>query len=286
MRFIWLPVAFVCLACDGRVLNVGGDGGGVGPADASSDGVAQADATLPDDATVLADGAVVVPPGGMRLGDFTGYFEDYMFPSGSDAVTMNLVVAADGATVTGVVVFGMGSPPAPPTDPSVGYPPGYQESSSSSGSGTGPQSVFEGYVYTGLGGTLGAGRLKLGVDNAEPYGAWCALEKSYPQGDGTYKCVPGGACGTQSGAGPLGTCGIKPCLDGGGEGPLEAIDCGRANLCGLMGLGQCACTATGCARPTVATINFDMQLTPMHLDGSTAGLPTVPGNINVHLTEQ
>ena len=83
MRFLWLPVAFVGLACDGRVLNVGGDGGGVGPADASSDGIAHADATLPDDATVLADGAVVVPPGGMRLGDFTGYFEDYMFPSGS-----------------------------------------------------------------------------------------------------------------------------------------------------------------------------------------------------------
>ena len=53
-----------------------------------------------------------------------------------------------------------------------------------------------------------------------------------------------------------------------------------------MGLGDCACTASGCSRPAVATINFDMQLTPMHLDGSAAGLPTVPGNINVHLTAQ
>src|SRR5579872_3314625 len=56
------------------------------------------------------------------FGPWTGYIENHQFPSGSDVLNLVLAKQADGSP-GGTLVFGMGTPPAPPTDPNVAYWP-------------------------------------------------------------------------------------------------------------------------------------------------------------------
>jgi hypothetical protein len=225
------------------------------------------------------DAAVLIPDGGMSLGTYDGYFENYQFRSGSDAVLMKLAVASDGTTVSGVVVLGDGTPPPPPDQPNVGYPPGY----------TSPPGVLEGYAYTALIGTLASDRLTLSIDPNEPWNEWCQIQTSYPDPGGfpPYNCIPPW-CSESMGAGSgYGSCTLQLCADGGGNGKTIPIDCEQGTLCGLpANQGVCTCTKSGCSHPLSPVINFDMQVSPMHLDGSTANLPMASGNVNVHLTEQ
>ena len=226
------------------------------------------------------DASVVVPEGGSPLAVFTGYFENYMFPSGSDALYMDLALGADGMTVTGVAVLGTGTPPPPPTQPNVGYPPGWM----------GSPTVVEGYAYTALSGTLASQRLRFGIDFAEPWAEWCQIQTVYPIGNGMpgYACCPGTECGFQMGPGTgFGACQVPLCDGGAGPFPNVPIDCEQGSLCGAFNGGNvCTCAANGCTHPLIAAIQFDMQLTPMHLDGSAADLPNIQGNVNVHLVQQ
>jgi hypothetical protein len=220
------------------------------------------------DATGGGDLDVSVPPGGSLLGSFSGYFENFRFPSGSDNVAMTLALGADGMTVTGGVLFGQGPPPAPPTNPNVGWPPPNGLNASSI--------VIEGYDYLVIQGLLQGTRLTLQVLSDQPFGAWCQLQTmTYPWGGGSYRCVPnwGSSMGSE--------CELTP-PDGGA--PLP-IDCQKMAICQNS---ICACTATGCtlAAPlTSGDVHFDMQLTTGHLDGSTAGLVDT-GNLLVHLMMQ
>jgi hypothetical protein len=216
------------------------------------------------------DASVTLPDGGSTLGTYLGYFENYMFPSGSDAVLMKLALGSDGITVTGIVVLGSGTPPPPPTQPDVGYPTPT----------TGGTSLIEGYAHTVLSGNLMAGRLRLGIDTDEPWAEWCQIQTSYPQvvPSGGYSCIPA-ACGTVSGS----TCSYNACLANGMPGPLVPIDCAQESLCGF---GLCTCTASGCSLPLQEEISFDMQLTAGELTGSARPLPMVQGDIDVVLMKQ
>jgi hypothetical protein len=301
-RDVLFAATLAVTGCGGQKVDLGGTDGGSGasgsdaaavPVDAMSTSEAQTFPEGPPYEYVDAgfspnggeDATVPVPEGGTSLGRFVGYFENYTLPSGSDAVFVNLAEGADGKTVVGVAVLGSGTPPPPPTQPDVGYPPGF---SPQTGSG-----IIEGYAYTVLQGQLAGSRLTFGVDEEEPWGEWCEIQTSFPQTGGadTYACIPGGWCQEVAGGPPngsYGTCGIRFCLDGGPPGPVQPIDCGQAALCGVntTGIGVCTCTASGCSHPLVANNHFDLQVTSMHLDGSVSGLPHITGNVNVHLTQQ
>jgi hypothetical protein len=206
-------------------------------------------------------------------GKYTGYIESYMFPDGSDVVVMQLTFA--GGTVTGTVYFGTGAPLAPPTDPSVGYPPGYNGSS---------QPPFEGFDFTILTGTYAAPRVQLSIAQTEIWKQWCQIQTTiYPWDNGnasdggcgtplTYACLPNGS--TMGGT----SCAISWCQ----QQAWTPVDCGKLQLCSPTS-GPCTCTATSCtlSLPSTGGVAFDMQLASGALDGSVTGLD---GQVhNVHL---
>jgi len=191
---------------------------------------------------------------------------------------MNLTFASDG-TVHGTVVFGDAAPLAPPTDPNVGYPPGF---------GTGAASITEGFDFTVLNGTYAAPRLTLQVQRSEVWKKWCELQTEiYPQ----YNGVSDGSCGPLIGYGCLpnaatetgSTCAWSSC----DHKSWTPIDCGKLELCGGHGVGVCTCTATSCTVPVGPTgdVSFDAQLAAGTMNGSTTGL-SGSQVLNVRLTRE
>lgn len=195
------------------------------------------------------------------VGSWDGYAEAYNFqPDGSDRV--RLTIAADG---TGTVEVGNEALVAPPTDPSVGYPPG---SEPALGYDVNTTPISEAFLYPIYNPQVQTSRIQFGLKPNDFYAAWCGIQTSYyiltgwmgsgisdPPGgpDGGlvptygYSCVPG------SGGGSSGTGADQQCyaqsdsVDGGYTN--TPVDCGKFNLC-LEGV--CTCTANGCtASPTV-----------------------------------
>ncbi len=278
MRRRWVLVGcFACVAaaCGGHTVDLGSSGdGGASSGDGSSGGGSSGGSS----------GSSSGSTGSNPLsGTYKGYLESFMFPDGSDTVVMTLTFAAAG-TVTGTIFFGDGPPLAPPTDPSVGYPPGFRDQ----GSTLPASALLEGFDFTILDGTYTAPRLQLGFDPGQLWTKWCELQTSYPYcncpngSDGgcpsgsSYACLPNSATG-QSGF----TCNYTPC----GDSMPMPIDCGRLALCDMQ-VVACTCTATGCTVPVPAVggITFDMQLNAGALDGSETGISS--SVLNVHLTKQ
>jgi hypothetical protein len=232
--------------------------------------------TPPDAGQTTSDGGGQTNP---LSGTYKGYIESFMFPDGSDTVVMTLSFAADGA-VTGTVFFGDGPALAPPTDPNVGYPPGF--------SGDTPGAPLEGFDFTVLKGTYAAPpRVHLQVDPAEQWKQWCELQTTiYPE----YNSTSDGGCGVLLGYGCLpnavtqfgSSCAWGPSCQ---QPAVTPVDCGKLALCGP--LGPCECTATSCTvqvGPT-GSVAFDMQLASGSLNGSTTGIERSQA-LNVHLTRQ
>ncbi len=278
MRRRWVLVGcFACVAaaCGGHTVDLGSSGdGGPSSGDGSSGGGSSGGSS----------GSSSGSTGSNPLsGTYKGYLESFMFPDGSDTVVMTLTFAAD-STVMGTIFFGDGPLLAPPTDPSVGYPPGFRDQ----GSTVPASALLEGFDFTILAGTYTAPRLQLGFDPVQLWTTWCELQTAYPfcncpnGSDGgcpsgsPYACLPNSATG-QSGL----TCNYTPC----GDSTPMPIDCGRLALCGGQVMA-CTCTATGCAvaTPPQAGITFDMQLNAGALDGSETGISS--SVLNVHLTKQ
>jgi hypothetical protein len=194
------------------------------------------------------------------LGSYTGYFENFMFASGSDGVAMNLALGADGVSVTGTVLLGRGPPPPAATNPDIGWP------------ANGSLDVVEGFAYTVLQGAYESPRLTLQIAEDEPWGPWCELQTvTYPVPNG-YACVPDDGF-SQASTG----CTLNP-----KSGPRVPIDCGKLALCENR---VCSCIATGCSLPplTAGDIHFDIQLTTG--DGSTTGLPNASSRVNMHMSQ-
>jgi hypothetical protein len=218
-------------------------------------------------------------------GTYTGYIESFQFADGSDVVVMKLSFATDG-TVTGTVYFGTGSPLPPPTDPNVGYPPGFGPAPNNM-----PIGAYEGFDFTVLAGSYAAPRLKVSLDPNEVWKQWCGMQTviyALDNGDN-----PDGGCGTplgiygclpNAGFSVMGsTCTIQWCQQPTGM----TVDCGKMALClgGAAGGDVCTCTATSCTVPTppMGSVAFDMQLTSGSLDGSVTGLKPPSQVYNVHL---
>jgi hypothetical protein len=250
--------------------------GGSGGAGGSSSGTASSSGSAADASAQDVEAFPADAEANSLSGKYTGYIESFQFPDGSDVLVLNLTFVGDG-TVSGTVYFGTGSPLAPPTDPSVGYPPGVATAA--------PASLFEGFAFTVIGGTYSTPRVQLSFLSKELWKQWCGLQTTiYPTytnnaTDGScgsvlgYGCLPDeGFSQTPSGC-TVGVCGSTSSI---------AVDCGKLALC-YVPRAVCTCTATSCTVPlAMGDVSFDMQLTSGTLSGSLKGFGTQL--YNVHLT--
>jgi hypothetical protein len=190
---------------------------------------------------------------------WTGYIENYQFPSGSDVIRFASTV--DSAGQVKVTVFlGDGPPPPPATDPNVGYPPGL---------GPLPSYWVEGFAYTMTSGTFQAQRLRFTIYSYQPWSGWCALQTPI---SGSAMCVPNWQ----------GDCSRGPCiLQDPATGQTIQVDARKALLCWAH---VCACSTTACdSDPNGGTTaSFDLALFGAAADGSVVGL--ISDRANVHFT--
>jgi hypothetical protein len=275
---------------------------GAGDAMAVADGSSSpSDAAGGGSSDSPSEGAAVDAGIDLLSGAYAGYVEAFqVFDDHSSSLRMQLELQSDG-TVTGTVSlpFADGGTLAPPTDPSVGYPPNL--------GALGPQlySLGEGFVFTLKGGTYTASRIRLTLEESELWSQWCAVQTPVPQYD--YNPDGGLGCGSEVyGYGCMPSGGVlsyeSPCAIATCDSPDGGIpvDCGKLRLCSNGGGGEipapfsvCTCTSTEChlnaagsgaskAMSGYAIVAFDLQLTAGHLDGSTTWLD---GTVyNVHLT--
>jgi hypothetical protein len=245
-------------ACDANhVLGVvdspgaaGSTGNGSGTAGSAASGTAGAGGSVAP-ATPKADPATL---GASEL--WQGYIEGATYHSGSSMVLLTFAADANGI-VKGNVVFGMGTPPPPATDPDVGYPADLLSSAlipNAPTPGGYRMYIAEGYAYAFDGGSRGASRLQLTINMAQLWAGWCALQT--PPSDGSGGCLPN----LGEGAGPPGTseCALQNPKTNKYDMP---IDCGKFALCwGAQPV--CTCTANACAVETVGDdiATFDLFL--------------------------
>lgn len=268
---IVLALAPALAGCQGTVLDIGpdNDGGGASQTGSSSGQTSSGN---------TGDGGcapVPVGPPDAAAGDFsslagtwTGYLENYQFPSGSDAVVITLSTSTSGART---IVFGQGSPPAPPTDGTTGYTPNGAMGSAIL------SSITEGFVYTVLSPSLDGSRLRFGVETLEPYRPWCELQTSYSWTSNAcvFGCLPNWA--GQGGTSSADT----TTLDNPDGGMNLIVNTGVFTLCNPYRV--CDCGPAGCTvRLDQPDWTVDMQFTTGHLDGSIA---FSAGEVhNMHLT--
>jgi hypothetical protein len=258
-------IPIVSAGCDNRHLLGGFDGGG---ADSTQPQPMDASVT-PIDGGGSPDGPGNLQDAAVFAQSWTGYLENYMFRSGSDAVRISFTPDATGQ-VSGVVRLGNGTPPPPPTDPNVGYPADLVSGGFEVAFGA-REYLAEGFAYSMRTATVVGPRLRFMIDNSELWREWCALQM--PAGtSGT--CLPNEGAMT-SGDGQ--TCGIfDPAAN-----RYVPVDCGKLALCGFS--GTCMCDASGCAVRTGENLTvFDVTFDDVRASGSTTGRL---GNHNVHFTK-
>lgn len=243
----------------GAFEGTGGSGGGTGGGAGSGSGLggqAGNGAPVGVDAGYPGD---VSPLGATQT--WTGYLENFQFPSGSDAVKLSFATGPTGDVVVGAVTFGMGNPPPPATDPDANYPPGATQ--------IGTATVVEGFPYTIARGTLTASRLRFTIWETEVWSSWCALQTPSP---GSSWCLPNsgiynedanGMCSYQTSPGAQAT----------------PVNCTKVALCTS---GVCACANGGCTESFYASVEFDMALSLNGADGSITGQI---GDHNIRLTQ-
>ncbi len=226
-------------------------------------------------------GTAEVPPnGGLDAGasgtlgpvqSWTGWVENYQFPSGSDVIKFSF--ASDSAgQVVGQVVFGVGTPPPPATDPNVGYP---------DENDTGAYTQMEGFPYSMVTTSYTPSRLRFTIQENEPWTGWCALQT--PMFDGDTTCLPAwnGMLDPNNNYCAL----FNP------NGETLVVDCGKFNLCPRV----CICSAASCRvklpedttspfdpSPAARTVSFDLALSGSIGSGSVVG---GMDDHNVHFTK-
>jgi hypothetical protein len=239
------------------------------------------------DAGSNTDAGAVAPPSGVRwsqppsndlnetclpggptsvVGSWLGHFDNYVFPSGSNEIRIDLIEANNPAdwpnAPCGKIVFGSGDPPPLPTDPAAFYPPGYLPQTISladAGSTLGyhPQrTVYEGFRYDFAGyeldSSVDGGHVELGIMTLQNYKAWCEMQLSYYQSAATfgvnaYDCVPSHSGSRSS---PDGGCELLS-----GNSSAGPTSCAQVDLC-----VACSCQPNGCMLvPVTADVHLDIQ---------------------------
>ena len=217
-------------------------------------------------------------------GHWTGYIENHNLASGSDA--LDLTLTETGGSLSGQIILGQGTVPAPATDGTVGWgtdflsPAPWQDNIARDNIG-----VMEGFAYHVSNVRWTALRLRFEIDLGEPWGPWCRLQQaSVLWTDPTFlaSCIP--TLGGQ--VGPYPDCAVA---DSSGFSSIP-IDCGKMALC-WPNSGACTCTDSACDAGKTYGLTFDVALRADEGDGSVADressstfpIPTILGSHNVRL---
>jgi hypothetical protein len=209
---------------------------------------------------------------------WTGYVEQYSFPSGSDVIKLTFSTDDHGAAA-GAIVLGQGTPPAPATNPDVGYPPDFLHAAQTmSIDGI---YIAEGYAYAFDGGTFDGQRLQFKADLAQLWSGWCALQVSPAAGYGPCFLILSGQGGAIVSA-DLSMCTVNNPF---GPGPMLQPDCGKWLLCQGGDGSVCSCTTSGCEANSSMNAVFDLFVTGKTMSGSVQA-PFGRNNVmNVHFVE-
>jgi len=211
---------------------------------------------------------------------WTGYVEQYSFPSGSDVIKLTFSTDDHGAVV-GAIVLGQGTPPAPATNPDVGYPPDFLHAAQTmSIDGI---YISEGYAYPFDRGTFDGQRLQFKADLAQLWSGWCALQVSPAAGYGPCFMILSGQGGSIVSA-DLSMCTVTNPF---GPGPMLQPDCGEWLLCqgDDRSRSVCSCTASGCAANSSMNAVFDLFMTSKTMSGSVQAPFGRSKVMNVHFVE-
>ena len=233
-------------ACNMAPAGAGGHAGtGSGGSGGSAGGGSAGSMTPPIPSEAVAEVA----------GTWKGYLESFMFPSGSDTITIN-ILAPPGGYASATVVFGDVSAPPPPTDPDVAWP---DEDVLSH------YTALEGWPYEALDLSYESPRLRFSIARWSPWQDWCALQTPVPNASLGYACVGGPARYDNAG---------QPVVDAQGKcllstSPPTAVDCAKAfPLC--MGTPPiCECNMNECHAWPLQGVTFDIALRNGVGDGST-----------------
>jgi hypothetical protein len=187
------------------------------------------------------------------LGTWSGYFENFAFPSTSDGIRLSIAQNADGSGKISVVL-GMGPPPAPPTSADATWPPIASSDPRTvlTALMTLPESYIEGFAYDAYAVQVDSARVRFIINDSEPWQTYCQLQTSYyvtsevPAG---YECTPGGGGG--GGGDPL------TCASTNAQGVSVPVSCMQVFACGRL----CACDAVGCGAQVRNTTSFDITFT-------------------------
>ncbi len=203
---------------------------------------------------------------GSKLSDYAahwdGYAEAYVFtPSNADNI--HLVLDAQG---NGTVQVGTDPLLPAPTDPTVGYPPGYEGLDKQQD--VTPTDLQGGVLYPVHAAQVQTGRIQLGLKPHDYYAAWCALQTPHyiidgymgtgirPGDDGgtwtpifAYSILPGSGGSESTDSSGNNAC-FAQITAADGSTSSQQIDCG---LWYLGNSGVCTCTATACtSSPSLA----------------------------------
>jgi len=244
-------------------------GGTAGNGGATSGGAAgaamQPDAGLP----TLPDPTYMVQP--TLLGTWSGYFENFTFPSKSDGIRLSLSQNADGSGKISVVL-GTGSPPPPPTSASDTWPP---TTPNKAGSFIGlDASYIEGFAYDAYDVHWDGERVKFVINGDEPWQPYCQLQTSHYETKSVsppaYECSPADSEGVGNADGSI-TCYADESLPN-----PRVVSCMQVFACDSL----CACNATGCGS-RINTTAFDITFTGTKGQGNV----TIDNGHDVMLTQ-
>ena len=198
-------------------------------------------------------------------GVWNGYFGRFQNPTVDFRVDIRGASSANGlcGTVTFKPVL---SPPPPPADPEVMYPPQddrmyhYNEFS---------PPLIDGFAFTILGGRAQGSRAQIRVASRQPWQGWCELQPSYPvvpnpEGTFGYSCIPslfGIIYGPFSGSSCV--------LTSADTNETFSVNCGRFYLC--QSVHACECNAARCVASQNADIILDLDFLADEATGSILG---------------
>jgi hypothetical protein len=220
---------------------------------------------VPTGEQVLNDPAFTNPT---NVADWVGYLENYdLYLPGLDQIHLHFGADAQGnATLS--VVRGMGTPPAPPTDPFQAWPAPVINDDGTPGVGVAyPEEPIAGFSYMAHRVVRTGARLKFSTLDAEPWTAWCNLQTSFPLpgNPGVYSCNAGNGLKGTGGN----TCQFI-------ENPSARCTLNHAMMCTITSQ-ICSCNATGCGADAGSGTPYDITFFGDHAIGSV-------GNYNLILT--
>src|SRR5262249_51103807 len=152
-----LIVCAMLCACIGKNIEVGPSSGATGSASTTTTG---GTVMVPPRPTWLVADACAGAPSQPIVGIWKGYIESQQAPW--DELLLDIRGVSASGPLCGTMTVGMGTPPAPPTDPNVGWPPGLKTSIAFAAP------IMPGFAYDLIDGTLEDGRARFGLPQNQP----------------------------------------------------------------------------------------------------------------------